>query len=63
MEHSKLIKYARFYTKLDALRSEIREAVDLGYHLNIDVKFLNKLDESITNIETFLTKKSDAFEK
>lgn len=63
MEDSKLIKFAKFYTKLDAIRSEMRDAVDLGYHLDIDVKFLNKLDASIENIDAFLIKRSEIFEK
>lgn len=63
MEDSKLIKFAKFYTKLDVIRSEMRDAVDLGYHLDIDVKLLNKLDASIENIDTFLIKRSEIFEK
>ncbi len=63
MEKPNLIKFSKFYTKLDEIESEIHDLVDLGYHLNIDVKFLNKLDVSAENIREFINKKSKDFEK
>ena len=63
MEKPKLIKFSKFYASLDEIESNLRDLVDLGYHLNIDVKFLNKLDSSIENIQEFINKKSSDFEK
>jgi len=63
MEKPNLIKFSKFYTKLDEIGSEIHDLVVLGYHLNIDVKFLNKLDVSAENIREFINKKSKDFEK
>ncbi len=63
MEKPNLTKFSKFYTKLDEIESEIRDLVDLGYHLNIDVKFLNRLDISAENIREFINKKSKDFEK
>ncbi len=63
MEKTNLIKFSKFYTKLDEIELEIRDLVDLGYHLNTDVKFLNKLDVSAENIREFINKKSKDFEK
>ncbi len=63
MEKPNLIKFSKFYTKLDEIEREIRDLVDMGYHLNIDVKFLNKLDVSAENIREFINKKSKDFEK
>ncbi len=57
MEKPKLIKFSKFYASLDEIESNLRDLVDLGYHLNIDVKFLNKLDSSIENIQEFINKK------
>ncbi len=63
MEKSKLIRFSKFYAKLDEIESNLRDLVDLGYYLDIDVKFLNKLDSSIENIQEFINKKSSGFEK
>ncbi len=56
MEKSKLIKFSKFYAKLDEIESNLRDLVDLGYYLDIDVKFLNKLDSSIENIQEYIKK-------
>jgi hypothetical protein len=45
MENSKLLKYAKFYIALQKLELDIRNASDLGHHLNENKLLLTRFDE------------------